>query len=49
MERPTQPDQISGRGRGMLFRVGMKLDLHFYTFRIRSFLLLICSLEVFSF
>lgn len=44
MERPTQPDQIrvGEEEAGMFFRVGVKLDLNFHTFRVRWCLLVIC-------
>lgn len=37
MERPTQPDQIrvGEEETRMFFRVGVKLDLNFYTFGVR--------------
>lgn len=44
MKRPTQPDQIrvGEEEAEMFFRVGVKLVLHFYTFGVRVFILVIC-------
>lgn len=50
MKRPTQPDQISGRVEEeeaeMFFRMGVKLVMHFYTFELKVFILVICQFKV---
>lgn len=44
MKRPTQPDQIrvEEEEAEMFFRMGVELVLHFYTFGVNVFILVIC-------